>query len=79
MALTIQLPWSKVHISFKLVNGRPMAKMVVENLGNIPGHYNFVVNQSDYEEFNLKYFFPAITTDCNIITAKSATKGTTNN
>ncbi|KAI8914522.1 HAD-like domain-containing protein [Gorgonomyces haynaldii] len=41
------------------VNGRPMVKMVVDNI-KIPGKVTFISMASEYEKYNLKYLFDAI-------------------
>lgn len=57
-----------------LVNGRPMVKMVIDNI-KISGRYTFVTKLDDYEQYNLKYLFNGIAPGCNIITSAVATQG----
>ena len=56
------------------VNGKPMIQVVVENL-NIEAHYIFIVQQSHYEKYNLKYLLNLIAPGCDIVQVDGVTEG----
>lgn len=56
------------------VNGKPMIQVVVENL-NISGRFIFIVQESHYEKYNLKYFLNAIAPGCVIVCTNGLTEG----
>jgi HAD superfamily hydrolase (TIGR01509 family) len=56
------------------VVGKPMIQVVVENL-NISGRFIFIVQESHYEKYNLKYFLGAIAPGCIIIQTNGLTEG----
>jgi len=56
------------------VNGKPMIQVVVDNI-NINGRFIFIVQQSHYEKYNLKYLLNAIAPGCVIIQTSGVTEG----
>jgi NDP-sugar pyrophosphorylase family protein len=56
------------------VNGKPMIQVVVDNI-NINGRFIFIVQQSHYEKYNLKYLLNAIAPGCVIIQTNGVTEG----
>ena len=56
------------------VNGKPMIQVVVENI-NIEAKHIFVVQQSHYEQYNLKTVLNNISPDCEIIQVDGITEG----
>lgn len=56
------------------VNGNPMIQTVVENL-NIDAKYTFIVQESHYTKYNLKYLLNLIAPNCNIVKIDGITEG----
>ena len=56
------------------VNGKPMIKVVVDNL-NIEAHYIFLVQREHYEKYNLKHLLGLIAPDCDILCVDGITSG----
>lgn len=56
------------------VNGKPMIQVVVENL-NISGRFIFIVQESHYEKYNLKYLLNAVAPGCAIVRTEGVTEG----
>jgi hypothetical protein len=56
------------------VRGKPMIQVVIENL-NIEANYIYLVQQSHYEKYNLKYLLNLITPNCKIVTVDGVTEG----
>jgi HAD superfamily hydrolase (TIGR01509 family) len=56
------------------VAGKPMIQVVVENI-NITGRFIFIVQESHYEKYNLKYLLNAIAPGCVIIQTSGLTEG----
>jgi HAD superfamily hydrolase (TIGR01509 family) len=56
------------------VNGKPMIQLVVENL-NIDAKFIFIVQKSQYDEYNLSYLLNLIAPNCEIITVEGVTEG----
>ena len=56
------------------VQGKPMIQVVVENI-NINGRFIFIVQESHYEKYNLKYLLNAIAPGCVIIQTSGLTDG----
>lgn len=56
------------------VNGKPMIKVVVDNLG-IDAEYIFVVQKSHYEQYNLGTILPLLVPGCKIVQTEGLTEG----
>ena len=56
------------------VNGKPMIQAVVENL-NVDANFIFIVQQSHYDKYNLKYLLNLIKPNCQIVTVNGMTEG----
>lgn len=56
------------------VNGKPMIKVVVDNL-NIEANYIFIVQKEHYVKYNLKYLLDLIAPGCTIIQVDGVTEG----
>lgn len=56
------------------VNGKPMIQVVVENLA-VSGRFIFIVQESHYEKYNLKYLLNAIAPGCVIVKTDGLTEG----
>lgn len=56
------------------VKGKPMIQVVVENI-NISGRFIFIVQESHYEKYHLKYLLNAIAPGCVIIQTNGLTEG----
>jgi len=56
------------------VRNKPMIQLVVENL-NIDCKFVYIVQESHYEKYNLKFLLNLITPNCEIITIDGVTEG----
>ena len=56
------------------VRNKPMIQLVVENL-NVKCKFIYIVQESHFEKYNLKYLLNLITTDCEIVTVNGVTEG----
>ena len=56
------------------VNGKPMIQVVTENIA-ISGRFIFIVQESHYEKYNLKYLLNAIAPGCVIVQTSGVTEG----
>jgi HAD superfamily hydrolase (TIGR01509 family) len=56
------------------VNGKPMIQVVVENLA-VSGRFIFIVQETHYEKYNLKYLLNAIAPGCVIVKTNGLTEG----
>jgi HAD superfamily hydrolase (TIGR01509 family) len=56
------------------VNGKPMIKMVIDNL-NIDANYIFIVQKDHYEKYNLEILLKAIAPGCKIVQANGMNGG----
>lgn len=57
-----------------LVNNKPMIQVVVENLG-LEAKYNFIVQKSHNEKYNLDSMLNLISPNCNIVETEGITEG----
>lgn len=56
------------------VNGKPMIQVVTENIA-INGRFIFIVQESHYDKYNLKYLLNAIAPGCVIVKTNGLTEG----
>ncbi len=56
------------------VRNKPMIQLVVENL-NVKCKFIYIVQESHFEKYNLKYLLNLITPDCEIVTVNGVTEG----
>jgi HAD superfamily hydrolase (TIGR01509 family) len=56
------------------VRNKPMIQLVVDNL-NIKCKFVYIVQESHYEKYNLKYLLNLITPNCEILTVNGVTEG----
>ena len=56
------------------VNGKPMIQWVTENI-NAEAKYIFILDEVDYNKYNMKHMLPLLVDNCEIITIKEKTKG----
>lgn len=56
------------------VHGKPMIRLVVENLA-AEGQYTFVVRNEHYQQYALKYFLPLLAPGCNVVQVDALTEG----
>jgi hypothetical protein len=59
-----------------VVNGRPLVKLVVDNI-DLKSDYTFIVTDADQKNYNLGYTLEAISPGCQIIVSPGETPGKT--
>jgi len=56
------------------IMGKPMIQWVTENI-NAEAKYIFIINESDYEKYNMKHMLPLLVDNLEVVMAKEKTEG----